>query len=105
MSRPHQFNAASNALANSESLLRNNEVQFLHFNGRSGLRYSTAANQVASPITYQPGPLLQQVRSSVGRLDLVTDLVCHRSLRHVARMIRLLPRPVPEGYSCGTAVE
>ena len=52
-----------------------------------------------------PAPPLEQVRSLINRPDLVTDLVCQRSLRHVARMIRLPPSRSRqlEGNPCGTA--
>ena len=63
---------------------------------RRGLRVSTLANQVARPFCHQPLPPLEQVRPPIGRLDRVPDHMRQRSLRHLARMVRLLGRPVPK---------
>ena len=57
---------------------------------------STPAGQVAGPVIQEPAPTLEQVRAPVGRLDLIADLVRQRSLRHLARMIGFLGRPVPK---------
>ena len=60
------------------------------------VRPSTPAGQVAGPVIHEPAATLEQVRAAVGRLDLAADLVRKRSLRHLARMIGLFGRPVPE---------
>ena len=57
---------------------------------------STPAGQVAGPVIHEPAPTLEQVRAPVGCLDLAADLVRQGSLRHLARMIGLFGRPVPE---------
>ena len=57
---------------------------------------STPAGQVAGPVIHEPAPTLEQVRPPVGCLDLAADLVRQGSLRHLARMIGLFGRPVPE---------
>ena len=45
---------------------------------------------------HQPPAALEQVRPRVGRVDLVLDHVSQRGLDHLARVVRLLRRPVPE---------
>ena len=60
------------------------------------VRPSTPAGQVAGPVIHEPAPTLEQVRAPVGRLDLAADLVRKGSLRHLARVIGLFGRPVPE---------
>ena len=60
------------------------------------VRPSTPAGQVAGPVIHEPAATLEQVRAPVGCLDLAADLVRKGSLRHLARMIGLFGRPVPE---------
>ena len=52
--------------------------------------------QVARPVVHQDTPPLEQVRARVGRLDLVPDHMRQGRLDHLAWMVRLLGRPVPE---------
>ena len=49
-----------------------------------GLQFSSLPGQVGRPVVHEPTPALEQVLAPIGRLD---DL---------ARIIRLLSRPVPE---------
>ena len=64
--------------------------------GRSGLRPSAPAGQVAGPVIHEPTATLEQVRAPVGRLDLAAYPVRQGSLSHFARVIGLFGRPVPE---------
>ena len=58
------------------------------------IRPSTPAVQVAAPVIHEPAATLEQIRTPVDCLDLVAGLVRQGSLRHFARMIGLLRRPV-----------
>ena len=50
---------------------------------------------MAAPKNLSAGQIINQLRRApVGRLDRVAYLVCQRSLRHLAWIIRLLGRPV-----------
>ena len=55
------------------------------------------AAYVGRPIVHQPPPAFEQVRPGVGSFDLVLDNVGQRRLDHLARVVRLLSGPVPEG--------
>ena len=48
------------------------------------------------PIVHQPAPPLEQVRAGISGFDLILDHVRQRRLDDLARVIRLLGRPVPE---------
>ena len=55
-------------------------------------------------IVHEPPPPLEQVRAGVGRLDRILDSVRQRRLDDLARMVRLLGRPVRklDRNPCGT---
>ena len=59
--------------------------------------------------SYQPAPALEQVRTPIGCLNLVTDHMGQRSLDDLARMVRLLGHPVskarPEAVRHGHDLE
>ena len=61
---------------------------------RSGLRVSTLAGQVGSPVTHQPTSALEQVRAPIGYLDPVLYHMRQGGLDDLAGMIRLLGRSV-----------
>ncbi len=63
---------------------------------RRGLRFWSLAGQVVSPVVHEPAAALEEVRAPIRRLDLVTDHVREGCLDDVARMIRLLGRPIAE---------
>ena len=52
--------------------------------------------EVVGPIVHEPTPTLEQVRSGIGGLDPVLHHMRQRRLDDLARMVRLLGRPVPE---------
>ena len=52
--------------------------------------------EIGRPIDHQMAPALEQVRPGVDRLDLIPDDMGQRRLDDLARMVRLLGRPVPE---------
>ena len=56
----------------------------------------TGFRQVVGPIVHEPTPMREQVRPGVGSLHLVLDHMRQRRLDDLARMVRLLGRPVPE---------
>ena len=62
----------------------------------TGLRASALARQIRGPVVHEAAAPLEQVRAPIGGLDRVADPVCKRRLRHLARMVRLLGRAVPE---------
>ena len=55
-----------------------------------------AWREIGRPLVHQPPAALEQVRPRVGRLDLVLDHVRQRRLDDLARVVRLLRRPIPE---------
>ena len=60
------------------------------------VRFSAFVGEVGPPVVHEPASALEQVRAHVRRLDLVLDHMGQRSLDDLARMIRLLGRPVPK---------
>ena len=52
--------------------------------------------QIGRPIVHEPPPTLEQIRPGIGRFDLVRDHVRERGLDDLARVIRVLGRPVAE---------
>ena len=60
-----------------------------------GCRRCTPA-RYAAPVVHKPPPPLEQVGAGIGHFDPVQDDVSQRCLDHLARVVRLLRRPVPE---------
>ena len=52
--------------------------------------------EVGRPVVHEPASALEQVRAPIGCLDPVLDHMCEGRFDDLARMIRLLGRPVPE---------
>ena len=62
---------------------------------RRKVRQQPSTGEIGRPVIHEPSPPLEQVRAPVRSLHLIADLVRERRLGHLARMVRLLRRPVP----------
>ena len=64
--------------------------------GRPALCASTLSGEVRGPVVHEPTSAVEQVRAPIGCLDPVLDHMCEGRFDDLARMIRLLGRPIAE---------